>query len=247
MLRTAVLACLVLLGCSSRRQITVEVLVPDLDNVETPVAGVLISALPYDRDSLIASMEQRAPGARPHTAALDSLFRAFQVPFVAFSRAAWRLEHATRRLDSLTAARRGAAAGSPAATELDARIVALNDTLTRLQAVRDAARKGLSVARDTLWPRMGTLRAEVKAWESSTYAGYDTLVRTLSIDKMRQLVADTTDARGRSTFSVTTGSWWIHARVPDPQDPNAEWYWNVPVTGDTVRLTPATGRRIPRY
>lgn len=220
---------------------------PDLDNVETPVAGVLVSALPYDRDSLIASMEQRAPGARPHTAALDSLFRAFQAPFVAFSRAAWRLEHATRRLDSLTTARRGAGGGSPAATELDHRIQALEDTLGRLKTERDAARKGLSAARDTLWPRMGTLRAEVKAWESSTYAGYDTLVRTLSIDKMRQLVADTTDARGRATVNVPTGRWWIHTRVPDPQDPNAEWYWNVPVASDTVRLTPVTGRRIPRY
>lgn len=246
MSRAALLACLVLLGCSSRRQVAIEIRVPDLDNVETPIAGVLVSALPYDRDSLIAAMEGRG-ATRPHTQALDSLFRAFQAPFVDFSRAAWRLESATRRLDSLAAHRRLAAAGSPAALELDHRIQELRDSLRRFQSRRDAARLALASARDTLWPRMESLRSEVKAWESSTYAGYDTLVRRLSVNRMRQVVADTTDARGWGAVTLTTDRWWIYARVPDPQDPNAEWYWNVPVSGDTVRLIPATGRRIPRY
>jgi hypothetical protein len=30
-------------------------------------------------------------------------------------------------------------------------------------------------------------------------------------------------------------------------DPNAEWYWNVPVQGDSLILSPENGRRRPRY
>ena len=41
--------------------------------------------------------------------------------------------------------------------------------------------------------------------------------------------------------------WWVYARSPDPQDPNAQWYWNVPATTDTLRLRPATARHLPRY
>jgi hypothetical protein len=46
---------------------------------------------------------------------------------------------------------------------------------------------------------------------------------------------------------IGPGRWWIYARAWDVQDPNAEWYWNVPVEGDSVVLTPANARRRPRY
>jgi hypothetical protein len=59
--------------------------------------------------------------------------------------------------------------------------------------------------------------------------------------------ADTTDARGRATLRLSARPWWIYARSPDPQDPNAEWYWNLPAVGDTLRLDAATGRHLPRY
>ena len=42
-------------------------------------------------------------------------------------------------------------------------------------------------------------------------------------------------------------SWWVYARSPDPLDPNAEWYWNLPAAADTLRFDPTTGRHLPRY
>lgn len=247
MVRTALLACLLLVACDSRRSIAVQIQVPDLAGVDTPIPGVLLAALPYDRDSILAAMEQRAASPRPSTQELDRLFLAFQQPFLDFSRSAWSVERTTWRRDSVALARAGAGTGSPAASELDIRLRFLNDTLTLLAPALGRTRAALAAARDTLWPKLERLRSEVRAWENSTYGGYDTVVRTQSVDKMRQLIADTSDAGGWGRLRLSSGRWWLYARSPDPQDPNFQWYWNIPVTSDTIRLNSATGRRLPRY
>lgn len=192
-------------------------------------------------------MERRAPTGRPHTQALDSLFQAFHGPFLEMSRAAWRVERTARRLDSVDAALKAAAPDSPAAGELTAVRRVIADTLSRETAAMERARTTLSAARDTIWPRIERLRAEARAWEDSTYAGYDTLTRSQTTGKMKMIRSDTTGATGWASLRIWPGTWWIHARSPDPQDPNFEWYWNSPLTGDTVRLSPATGRQRPRY
>ncbi len=220
---------------------------PDLSGIETPIPGAVVAALPYDRDSLIRTMELRAPSGRPHTQALDSLFQAFHGPFLDMSRAAWLVEQTGRRLDSVTAALSAAAPASPAALELTGMRKTLTDSLTRQSAGLERARTALGAARDTLWPRIERLRQEARAWEHTTYAGYDTLSRSQTTGRMRMITSDTTGAAGWASLTINQGTWWIHARSPDPQDPNFEWYWNVPLVDDTVRLSPATGRRRPRY
>jgi hypothetical protein len=247
MSRVAALTLLVIAACSGPRQVAVQVLVPDLAGVETPIPGVVVAALPYDRDSLIETMERRVPTGRPHTQALDSLFQAFHGPFLGMSRAAWRVEQTSRRLDSLDTALKAAPPGSPAAQELAAARRGFADSLAVQSTALDRARSALGAARDTLWPRIERLRAEARAWDSTTYAGYDTLTRSQTTGKMRMISSDTTGATGWATLRIRPGTWWIHTRAPDPQDPNVEWYWNVPLNGDTVRLNPATGRLRPRY
>jgi len=245
--RVVPLVLLFLLACGGPRKIAVQVLVPDLRGVETPLPGVEVAALPYDRDSVLAVLEQRAGTERPHTRALDSLFQAFRAPFLAFSRAAWQAEQTQRSHDSLAAQRAAAVAGSPGARELELRMQTLEDFLRRLAPELERARDALAAARDTLWPRIERLQADVRRWEHSTYAGYDTIVRGVVRDHMRMGRADTTDATGRATLELSAGRWWIYARSPDPQDPNAQWYWNLTANADTIRLSPATGRHLARY
>ncbi len=220
---------------------------PDLAGLETPIPGAVVAALPYDRDSLIKTMERRVPSGRPHTQALDSLFQAFHGPFLDMSRAAWPVEQTGRRLDSVNAALASAPPGSPAARELTAMRKTLTDSLARQNAGLERARTALGAARDTLWPRIERLRQEARAWEHTTYAGYDTLTKSQTTGRMRMITSDTTGAAGWASLRIRPGTWWIHARSPDPQDPNFEWYWNVPLVGDTIRLSPAAGRHRPRY
>jgi hypothetical protein len=247
MSRVATLALLFLLGCGGPRELAVQVLVPDLNGVETPLPGVEVAALPYDRDSVLRALEGRAPTGRPHTRELDSLFQAFRVPFLTFARAAWEVEQVRRQRDSLAA--RGAASpkATPGAGELGMMLQHVEDSLRRLQPRLEAARSALGAARDTLWPRIERLQADVRRWELSAYAGYDTIVRGFARDRLRLGFADTTDAGGWARLTLNSGRWWIYARSPDPRDPNAQWYWNVPATTDTLRLNPATGRHLPRY
>ena len=97
------------------------------------------------------------------------------------------------------------------------------------------------------YPEDDQLRARIRAWEDSAYAGYDSIVRRLAERSRREAVADTTDPTGRAILELRGGPWWIYARSWDATDPNAEWYWNVPVRGDTVVLDPGTGKRRVRY
>src|SRR3989304_5369516 len=59
---TTTFTLLALAGCGGPGTIAVQVLVPDLSGVDTPLPGVVITALPYDRDSILSAMEGRAPG-----------------------------------------------------------------------------------------------------------------------------------------------------------------------------------------
>ena len=97
--------------------------------------------------------------------------------------------------------------------------------------------------------RSETLRAAIRHWEDSTYQGYDSVVQALARESGRTPVTDTTGADGWASLTVSPGRWWVYARSWDAGDPNAEWYWNVPVpaAGDTLLLSSRTARRQPRY
>ena len=203
------------------RTATIRVSIPDLNGVETPVPGLVVSFLPYNRDSILTALEAKA-APRPRTRELDSLFLDFRTPFIAYLKA-------NARLDSLRSG--GAPAGSmaPAAESLS------------------AARAALDRAREQLGPAMETSRAVVRQWEDSVYRDYSLITRSMGERVFANPVADTTDAVGWATITLTNGRWWATAHSIDPTDPNRQWYWNVAITGDTVFLSPQTGRRRPRY
>lgn len=217
-------------------EVSVRVSIPDLSGTETPLPDLMVTFLPYDRDSVIALLEERA-GPRPHTGELDSLFARFRVPFTAFVRLAAVRDRLLRERDSL------AAAGDPD----PARAAAIADSLDRLAPDVERARAALERARADYWPRMDSLRQVVQHWSAAAYAGYDSMVRVLPGRRVATPVADTTDAAGWVTAELTKGRWWVTARSVDPTDPNAEWYWNLPVNRDTVLLNSRTGRNRPRY
>lgn len=219
-----------LAACSSSTTVIVRASLPDADGVETPAAGLALVALPYDRDSVIAALEAAAPSPRPSTAVLDSAYAEFRTPFAAFSVASYGVQALRDSLRTATAPERRAA--------LEAALVGRQRTVDSLRPVLDAARQRLA-------GRTDTARAAIRAWQDIAYAGYDTVVRNLA--RFVDPVADTTDATGLGRFTLRSRRMWITASAWDAADPNAEWYWNVPITGDTVVLSPANARRRPRY
>lgn len=225
----------------------VRVSIPDPASTETPAAGVGVVALPYDRDSVLASLEARARSPRPDTAALDSLFARFRGPFTAYtaiSYAEGALRDSVRllreRLDSLPSQ-------TPEYRTMSADYSRMADSLHRIEERAGRARVALDRARLDFVSRSESLRGAIRHWEDSTYRGYDSIVDQLARSRRRQAITDTTDATGWAHFTLPAGTWWIHARAWDTSDPNSQWYWNIPAAADTILLSSRTGRQRPRY
>jgi hypothetical protein len=235
------------MACDGRK-VDIQVFIPGPDSVDAPVAHLGLVALPYDRDSLLATFEARSPRPVHLTSALDSLFQQFRGPFAAYARALYRLERLEQELARLRVQLDSLPRSEPAYAEGYRRFAALSDSLQAARSQRDRAQLELARARARLTPRMDSLRDLVRRWEDTTYRGYDTVTRRLSAVIGREPIADSTGPDGRVTLRLPSGGrWWIYARSWDAWDPNSEWYWNVPVTGSRMVLDRTNGRRRPRY
>ena len=123
----------------------------------------------------------------------------------------------------------------------------LDDSLAAARAATERARRALDRARAEFAERGDPLRARIRHWEDSTYRGYDSITRSLAARRRQDPRTDTTGADGWARFTLPPGDWWIYGRSWDAADPNTEWYWNLPVTDDTLLLTSRTGRQRRRY
>jgi hypothetical protein len=231
----------------SRRETTIGVAVPDLEGRLTPVARLPIVVLPYDRDSLLAELEARAPGPRPDTAAIDSLFALVRGPFSELLRTEARAVGLRDSLDRLRARLEHEPRNSPAYRAGYRAFSALADSLARAEQRIEKAQLVVSAAERQIGSRLGKLRQAVTRWEDSTLRSYDSLTSMRAGQLGRSPVHGETGVDGSLTVHLSQGSWWVYTRAPQVGNPYAGWYWNQKITGDSVRLTPATGRLRPCY
>jgi hypothetical protein len=245
--RSFLLLCLALAACSGSREVKIEVSIPGPDSVDAPVARLGFVALPYDRDSVLRTFEAGNPRPEALTRALDSLFQQFRGPFTAYAAEAYRVQRLQQSLGRLKARLDSLPRAGAEYDSLYRRFTERSESLPVLFAARDRAQENLAVARANLGPRMDTLRAAISRWEDSTYRGYDSVTKALGSGLGREPIADSTGADGTARLRLPPGKWWIYARSWDAWDPNSEWYWNLPVTGDHLVLDRASGRRRPRY
>ena len=213
----------------------------------TPVAGIGLVALPYDRDSVLHALEAKAHSPRPSTAQLDSLFGEFRGPFSEYASASFAAEKLRADLSTLKHHLDSLPRNAPEYRDLYAKFGKETTALAAAEKRETAARIALADARAKFVGRSDSLRTRIRLWEDSTYQGYDSIVRGLTNARGRQPIADTTGVDGWAHLRLEGGPWWIYARSWDATDPNAEWYWNVPVTADSLQLTPGTGARRPKY
>lgn len=113
---------------------------------------------------------------------------------------------------------------------------------------RVAARDRFRALQERLAPRLDSLRRMQQVWRSTVFGGYDTLTLALIHRLARDPFTDTTDARGVAVVQPKVdGRWWVTVSTWDPADPYAEWYWNVPLAGDTIRLNAVNATRRTRF
>ena len=247
MLAASLVALAGLTACERPREIAVRVSIPGPDSVETPVTGVGLVALPYDRDSVLAALETAAATPHPDTTALDSLFRAFQAPFTRYTASVQRTARLRDTLEQLRIGLDSVPRNTAEYRERYAGFSRLDDSLAAARKAVERARRELDRARAEFTERGDPLRARIRHWEDSTYRGYDSITRNLAARRRQDPRTDTTGADGWARFTLPPGDWWIYGRSWDAADPNAEWYWNLPVTDDTLLLSSRTGRQRRRY
>lgn len=248
MSRSWLLLILAVAACEQRpKDVAVRVSIPGPDSIAAPVAGIGLVALPYDRDSVLHALEAKARSPRPSTTQLDSLFQQFRGPFAEYASASFAADKLRSSLAALKHHLDSLPRNAPEYRDLYARFGQQSAALTTAEKRETAARIALADARTKFVARSDSLRTRIRMWEDSTYQGYDSIVRGLATARRRSPVADTTGVDGWAHLQLEGGPWWIYARSWDATDPNAEWYWNVPVNGDTIQLTPAAGARRPKY
>jgi hypothetical protein len=236
-----------MLAACSRREVKIEVVIPGPDSVDAPVARLGLVALPYDRDSVIAALEAKHPRPAAITHQLDSLFQAFRAPFAVYASAAYRVQTLEQSLGRLRLRLDSLPRASATYDSLYRDFTRLTDSVATARDRRRDGLEELAIARASMGFRIDSLRQLMSGWEDSTYRGYDSITKALGSGLGNAPIADSTGADGRVTIRLPAGRWWIYARSWDAWDPNSEWYWNVPATGDRLVLDRSNGRRLPRY
>ncbi len=247
MSRWSIVLLLLIAACDRQHTVTVVASIPDNDSVGTPTPGFSFVVLPYNRDSLVAVFEAQATTPRPATDLLDTLFAEYRSPFAAYTGIVAEVDRLNDSLSTLKARLELISRTSPEYTESYAQWTSLRDSMRSLDKQAARARADLEAARPAFLARSESLRTALRHWQDSTYRGYDRAVDSIVRATHRTPVADTTDASGVAQVTLRGGPWWVYSRAWDPADPNAEWYWNIPVSSDTVHLNAANGVNRPRY
>ncbi len=230
-----------LAACGS--DLTVEVQT-EAGETTQPVSDLEVQFVPFDRDSLFATLASQASTPEPQVPA--DLQQAFDSVLVLqegwrSTEASWNavrdsLRGISERLQGLDPRSRDYRALFDQFGAMERRERALNrqrqtafDVFTRLQQATQT--------------RLDSVRAVIQSWEDVAFSEYPDVEATLLGQLGREIVYDTTNANGRVTRRLPGGTWWVHARVAVP---SGELYWNVPAqvgATDTLRLEPSNAQR----
>lgn len=220
---------------------------------EGPLAGLQITAYPFNPDRLLDSLADAAPQPRPQFPELQQALEAYRPPGngrIAEVSRPWRALRDTvaRLADSLNAVDRRAP-GYAAEYE---RFRELYTRLAQRAAERDAALRELESEDVALARRAQAAAESLRTWEYDAYAAFPEIAERRVAETGRPVHEGTTDGDGRLGLDLEPGRWWLIARWPDPENPYREHYWNTAITLTAwlpvrIPLTLANAERRWRY
>ncbi|UCG84951.1 MAG: hypothetical protein JSW71_13490 [Gemmatimonadota bacterium] len=221
------LATIALSGCPGREaQIEVHVLLHEGE----PLIGVEVSAFPFDPDRLLDSLAQESHLPRPRFPELEDEMAAYRRPDERSLRdvgTVWLVQRdsVAHLADSLNAV----SPDSPGYAAAYERLRRQYQRLTQSAVERDRAfRERIGDDRD-LASRAAAAADSLRRWERQAFADFPDLADSALEQSGKQVHHSVTDASGIAQFTLTTGSWWVVARWPDPENPFMERYWNAPL------------------
>ena len=224
----AILASLSLAACGAA-DVSVVVALGD-DTESTPLDGVEVQILPYDRDQVFDSLEAASPTPEPE---IPEDLLAAQAEIVQ-AQQAW-LEAETRwnelrdRLQTLNDRLEGLNRGESLYRQLFAEYEDLDAEYQRTERQVGALFDTFDGLQQASIERMDSMRIVQADWGDQAFADVSVVIMAKVDAAGLDIVMDTTDASGIADFQdgVAPGMYWVHARHELPYD---ELYWNVPVT-----------------
>ncbi len=195
-----------------------------------PLAYVEVTALPFDANGLLDSLEAAAPVPRPAFPSLEAEMIAYRVgPAVDLGQVgrAWTAtrDSAQWLADSLLSVSHEAP-GYPAAYR---RFQALYRRLTERAARREAALQEVTDEIRSLAVRAGAAADSIRLWELEAYAPFDSLVALRIAAEGRPAVSASSHESGAVELELAPGAWWIRAQMRYPDNPFLEYEWNTMV------------------
>ena len=205
------------------------------DGQPTPVSGLPVRALPYDRNAIFDSLRAEYGTPEPEVpqelnALRDSIAAANQQWSQMNARWAEGLDSLRILRDAMDQIPRM----NPRYLPMFNRFNALEREVNTAKQQSDASFARFEALNDRYATRADETRLAREQWADAAYADIDRVIDSRLREMRLQEAVDTTDANGVARFrGLRRGDWWIHARYDLPFD---ELYWNVPLEAGTQEL-----------
>jgi hypothetical protein len=195
---------------------------------DEPVAGLEVTAFPFDAEAILDSLEAAAAEPRPAFPELERQLAAYRSPeddrLSEASRPWLALYDSVSRLaDSLNTMDRR----TQTYARMYERFRQLYGRLQQRAAERDRALEELRGEDVALARRAQAAAESVRVWERAAFEPYAELHRAALDSSGRAVALQTTDDHGEAHLELAAGDWWIVARLTDPDNPFQEYYWSV--------------------
>lgn len=216
-------------GCSTETELLITAEGQNAEEQVVSLSNVTLDILPYDIDSLYASLEaETQPGSPPVADSIRVLSSTYQDVCTSYRVTG----------DSIEAVQARATAITDRTSEEYNRVF---DEYQALVAREEARFTQCQEVTDTYTAIRNDYRAERQAWEERAWpaerfaAAESVRVGTKTIQQVE------TEPDGTASVTVPNGTWWVLGTAPVPGSISQQYRWNVAVTAtggvDTVRLT----------
>jgi hypothetical protein len=207
------------------------------------LAGLEITALPFDPERLLDSLDTLAPTPKPTFPELEQELADFVPPDLRrFSAAAAPWRALRDSVADLAGSLGQIDRRSTEYASLYARFRTMYARLAQYSADRDRAVRELRGADRNLTERVRVAAESLRAWEETAYARYPALAASEQLRAGRAAHQSVTDSAGAAHLTLEPGDWWLVARAPVASNPFQEYRWNV-----RVRLTGWLPVKVPLF
>jgi len=203
----------------------------------TPLSGVEVLMLPFDRDIIFDSLAQTASMPEPQIPdTLLALQEQIAEANVAYQAATARWNVVRDSLRELSEDLQGLSPASPQYRVLFGEFNDLEGRVSGLERQMNESFARFSGLQRRFTTQAEEIRLQRAQWGDEAFRAVDSIFAARQEATGREILVDTTNANGMVRFSgVANGEWWVHARYPLPYE---ELYWNEPVQveGDVVEV-----------